>query len=326
MTASTVAFAVTAQLPISQGRSIRRRHQYQRRTIGPDLILVRIWAAVGATIGHRVIQRHSRQLGGRVHARSARCDRRRPDRIQLAVRPLVRVGHWSGSSGSRPTSRGRAKSRGSTKPFGPHIRPRNLFRRCQNKLKWFGTVRGRAGIAFDRVLWYGTGGWAFGKSEFAEGALTSSNAGGLIASTAFNTSNSMDGWTVGGGIEWAFLDNWTAKFNISTSTSAVETMSPSPVGHLSLQTVTSSTTSPVPRRQLQVLNGRPLGAHRTWNCPKGHKQCPASVISGHLQCTGKCPLCAKWRLLIYVNFTCPFALILGRARDGGFSQFSVCKR
>ena len=21
----------------------------------------------------------------------------------------------------------------------------------------------------------------------------------------------MDGWTVGGGIEWAFLDNWTAK-------------------------------------------------------------------------------------------------------------------
>ena len=82
----------------------------------------------------------------------------------------------------------------------------------ENKLKWFGTVRGRAGIAFDRVLWYGTGGWAFGKSEFAEGALTSSNAGGLIASTAFNTSNSMDGWTVGGGIEWAFLDNWTAKF------------------------------------------------------------------------------------------------------------------
>lgn len=81
----------------------------------------------------------------------------------------------------------------------------------ENKLKWFGTVRGRAGIAFDRVLWYGTGGWAFGKSELAEGALTSSNAGGLIASTAFNTSNSMDGWTVGGGIEWAFLDNWTAK-------------------------------------------------------------------------------------------------------------------
>lgn len=81
----------------------------------------------------------------------------------------------------------------------------------EDKLTWFGTVRGRAGIAFDRVLWYGTGGWAFGKSKLAEGALTSSNAGGLIASTAFNTSNSMNGWTVGGGIEWAFLGNWTAK-------------------------------------------------------------------------------------------------------------------
>ena len=81
----------------------------------------------------------------------------------------------------------------------------------EDKLEWFGTVRGRAGIAFDRVLWYGTGGWAFGKSKLDEGALTSSNAGGLIAGTTFNTSSSMQGWTVGGGIEWAFLDHWSAK-------------------------------------------------------------------------------------------------------------------
>ena len=82
----------------------------------------------------------------------------------------------------------------------------------EDKLKWFGTVRGRAGIAFDRVLLYGTGGWAFGQSKLDEGALTSSNAAGLIASTAFSTSNNMQGWTAGGGIEWAFLDHWTAKF------------------------------------------------------------------------------------------------------------------
>jgi outer membrane immunogenic protein len=82
----------------------------------------------------------------------------------------------------------------------------------EDKLDWFGTVRGRAGIAFDRVLWYATGGWAFGEAKLDEGALTSSNAAGVIASTAFSTSNRMDGWTVGGGIEWAFLGNWTAKF------------------------------------------------------------------------------------------------------------------
>jgi outer membrane immunogenic protein len=82
----------------------------------------------------------------------------------------------------------------------------------EDKLEWFGTVRGRAGIAFDRVLWYGTGGWAFGQAKLGEGTLISSNAGGPIAGTAFSTSNNMDGgWTVGGGIEWAFLDNWTAK-------------------------------------------------------------------------------------------------------------------
>jgi outer membrane immunogenic protein len=81
----------------------------------------------------------------------------------------------------------------------------------EDKLEWFGTVRGRAGVAFDRVLWYGTGGWAFGQAKLNEGTLTSSNAGGPIAGTTFNSSNSMDGWTVGGGIEWAFLDNWTAK-------------------------------------------------------------------------------------------------------------------
>ncbi len=82
----------------------------------------------------------------------------------------------------------------------------------EDKLEWFGTVRGRAGIAFDRVLWYGTGGWAFGKAKLDDGTLTSSNAGGPIAGTTFNTSNSMDGgWTVGGGVEWAFLDHWSAK-------------------------------------------------------------------------------------------------------------------
>jgi outer membrane immunogenic protein len=81
----------------------------------------------------------------------------------------------------------------------------------EDKLEWFGTVRGRAGIAFDRVLWYGTGGWAFGRAKLDEGTLMSSNASGPISGTTFNSSNSMDGWTVGGGIEWAFLDCWTAK-------------------------------------------------------------------------------------------------------------------
>jgi outer membrane immunogenic protein len=88
--------------------------------------------------------------------------------------------------------------------------PVNVTGSVEDKLEWFGTVRGRAGIAFDRVLWYATGGWAFGERKLS-GPLTSSIVGGPIFSTTFSDSNSVSGWTVGGGIEWAFADNWTAK-------------------------------------------------------------------------------------------------------------------
>jgi outer membrane immunogenic protein len=93
----------------------------------------------------------------------------------------------------------------------PRFGPVTFAGSVEDKLEWFGTVRGRAGIAFDRVLWYATGGWAFGERKLG-GPLTSSNAAGLIATTAFSTSSRMNGWTVGGGIEWAFWGNWTAKF------------------------------------------------------------------------------------------------------------------
>ena len=68
-----------------------------------------------------------------------------------------------------------------------------------DRLQWFGTIRGRAGIAFDRWLPYVTGGWAYGHRTLDIGG--------------FSTSNTLtDGWTVGGGFEWAFWQNWTAKF------------------------------------------------------------------------------------------------------------------
>jgi outer membrane immunogenic protein len=78
----------------------------------------------------------------------------------------------------------------------------------EDKLEWFGTVRGRAGIAFDRILPYVTGGWALGNRKLS-GLVTVDT----LPETAFSASSNMnDGWTVGGGIEWAFWDHWTAKF------------------------------------------------------------------------------------------------------------------
>jgi outer membrane immunogenic protein len=69
---------------------------------------------------------------------------------------------------------------------------------CESKSTWLATVRGRAGWAWDRVLFYGTGGAAFGNVQ--AGAI-----GG-----PFDSSTQV-GWTAGAGIEYAFTPNWTAK-------------------------------------------------------------------------------------------------------------------
>jgi outer membrane immunogenic protein len=69
---------------------------------------------------------------------------------------------------------------------------------CTTQSDWLATVRGRAGYAFDRFLVYGTGGGAFGNLQAAAGVLPFS-------------SSTQTGWTAGGGVEFAFTPNLTAK-------------------------------------------------------------------------------------------------------------------
>jgi len=69
---------------------------------------------------------------------------------------------------------------------------------CETKSTWLATVRGRAGYAWDRVLFYGTAGGAFGNVQ-----------SGPI-SGPFNSATQA-GWTAGAGVEAAFAPNWTAK-------------------------------------------------------------------------------------------------------------------
>jgi outer membrane immunogenic protein len=76
-----------------------------------------------------------------------------------------------------------------------------------DKLEWFGTVRGRVGIAFDRVLPYVTGGWAVGNRKL-DGTLFVPGEEFFFSAHSSMT----EGWTVGAGVEWAFWDHWTAKF------------------------------------------------------------------------------------------------------------------
>jgi outer membrane immunogenic protein len=74
------------------------------------------------------------------------------------------------------------------------------------KVDWFGTVRGRVGIAFDRLLVYGTGGLAYGQTSYSQ---TMSDTFGFVA--AGSDKHTRTGWVAGGGIEWAFAPNWSVK-------------------------------------------------------------------------------------------------------------------
>lgn len=85
--------------------------------------------------------------------------------------------NWSGMKGSTAT---------------------NCVANCTTANTWIGTARGRVGYAFDRFLPYVTGGLAYGN-------LKISNDLGSSAST------SRVGWTLGGGLEYAFLNNWSMK-------------------------------------------------------------------------------------------------------------------
>jgi outer membrane immunogenic protein len=62
---------------------------------------------------------------------------------------------------------------------------------------WFGTLRGRAGYALNNILFYGTGGLAFGE-------LTGETFG-------LSESHTTAGWTAGVGAEFGFAPNWSAK-------------------------------------------------------------------------------------------------------------------
>ena len=79
------------------------------------------------------------------------------------------------------------------------------------KLEWFGTLRGRAGFLFSpTALLYATGGLAYGSVETGI-LLAGFNAAGAPISATASGSNTRVGWTIGGGAEWKFSPNWSAK-------------------------------------------------------------------------------------------------------------------
>ena len=62
---------------------------------------------------------------------------------------------------------------------------------------WYGTTRGRLGYAANNILFYGTGGLAYGGSKLETGAVTETH--------------SHFGWAIGAGAEVALTQHWSAK-------------------------------------------------------------------------------------------------------------------
>lgn len=69
---------------------------------------------------------------------------------------------------------------------------------------WTGTLSTRLGVAFDTILVYSKAGVAWANNDYTL------NFAGLGGGT-LSTSETETGWLVGGGVEWAFARNWSAK-------------------------------------------------------------------------------------------------------------------
>lgn len=77
------------------------------------------------------------------------------------------------------------------------------------KYGWYGTVTGRLGLAYDRLLSYVKGGAAVASITNSASNLTA--AGAIDASDFSESRKTKWGWTVGAGFELAFAPSWSFK-------------------------------------------------------------------------------------------------------------------
>jgi outer membrane immunogenic protein len=76
------------------------------------------------------------------------------------------------------------------------------------KTDWFGTVRAKAGFAQNNVLYYGTGGLAYGHVRLDTSFDDPSFGPGAVRFAGSSSATNV-GWALGGGVEWAIAPTWT---------------------------------------------------------------------------------------------------------------------
>jgi outer membrane immunogenic protein len=131
------------------------------------------------------------------------------------------------------------------------------FSSTSASMQFLGTVRGRVGwLVTPTLLIYGTGGLAYGGVSFNRSTTSIETAAGVnqwIALGNATYSNTQVGWTAGGGLEWMFMPNWSAKAEYlyydlgNISATSVSTISP---------LVTSNTLSTAQLFRSSTISGR----------------------------------------------------------------------
>jgi outer membrane immunogenic protein len=83
---------------------------------------------------------------------------------------------------------------------------------ASERIKSLGTLRGRFGfLPNPALLLYGTAGLAIGQVDYSGNIVEFPTAVPTGRVFAASSSPTKAGWTIGGGIEWAFARNWSAK-------------------------------------------------------------------------------------------------------------------
>jgi outer membrane immunogenic protein len=83
------------------------------------------------------------------------------------------------------------------------------------QIDWTASLRARVGVTFDRVLLYATGGAALAGGRVNSSFTMTNPIPGIFFPIPFSGTNTSSenftrlGWTVGGGLEWAFDRNWS---------------------------------------------------------------------------------------------------------------------
>lgn len=77
----------------------------------------------------------------------------------------------------------------------------SYFLDADTDIEWLASLRGRAGFAWDRFMFYGTGGIAFARTE----TNITSDFSGTVVSTSH--SDDQTGWVLGGGVEAMVTSN-----------------------------------------------------------------------------------------------------------------------